>query len=99
MKTRLTSVAVAPGIADIIAHIPPHGDTAGYRARVARAVRDPETGRWTAYLYARAWPLHEPLPKGALTVSYVQSERNLNGKHTLASLLGYLRQRDEWWTA
>lgn len=98
MSATLTAMSVRPGVADIIAHVPPSGGAAGYRVRVARADRDDASGRWTAYLFARAHALGMPLLKDAPIVASVQSERNLNGKHTLTGLLATLRQRDEWWT-
>lgn len=98
MSARLTAVSVRPGVADIIAHVPPSGDAAGFRARVARATRDDGSGRWTAYLFARAHALGMPLPKDAPIAASVQSERNLNGKHTLSGLVRKLADRDEWWT-
>ncbi len=92
-------MSVEPGVADIIAHVPPYGPIAGYRARVARATRHEGSGRWTAVLYAKAWPLHQPLPAYPQPVASVASERNLNGKHTLSDLVRNLADRDEWWSA
>lgn len=97
MKTELTFKSDGPGRANIIAHFPPCGDVCGFRAIVARAAKDPATGRWTAVLYGRAWPITQPVPDDPQVITSVQSERGPGPKHLLSGLVRKLQQRDQWW--
>lgn len=99
MKIELTAMSCGTGRAMIIAHYPPRGDIAGFRGRVASVAKEDSSGRWTAILFGKAWPLHERLPADPQVITSVASERNLNGKHTLSDLVRKLADRDEWWTA
>ena len=105
MKIRLTAVSTGPGEADIIAHIPARSTAtasyAGYRARVARAVRHGEHGAlWTAVLYAKAYPVSEGEPSVPATMATVRSfaAGRPKGTHTLHSVLFQLRERGKWWS-
>lgn len=102
MKVKLTAVSTGPGEADIIAHIPPLSSTrAGWRARVARAVRQGDPGtQWTATLYAKAYPLSEGEPSVPATMATVHSAAPpRTGRHTLHSIMHQLSERGIWWTA
>lgn len=108
MKIRLTAVSTGPGEADVIAHIPARSTAAasyaGYRARVARAVRQGEPGRpWVVTLYAKAYELSQGVPAVPATMATVRSETagipGRRERHTLAGVMGQLRERGQWWSA
>lgn len=99
---RLTAVSTGPGEADIIARIPARSTAtashAGYRARVARAVRQGEPGKqWVVTLYAKAYPLSEGVPSVPATTTAVYSVPQA-GRHTLQSVMAYLGERGKWWS-